>query len=43
MARPVRGPENARSARIEGVGRYVLAISVVLVVIAFVVAYIVVI
>jgi hypothetical protein len=43
MARPVRGPEEARSARKSGVVRYVLAISLVLVVIAFVVAYIVVI
>lgn len=43
MARPVRGPVEARSARKSGVVRYVLAISLVLVVIAFVVAYIVVI
>ena len=43
MARLVRGPEAARSARKSGVVRYVLAISIALVVIAFAVAYIVVI
>jgi len=42
MARPVvRGPEKVRQGREEGVGRYVLVISTVLVVILFVVAYIV--
>jgi len=36
----VRGPEKVRQGREEGVGRYVLVISTVLVVILFVVAYI---
>jgi len=41
MAGPVvRGPEKARQGRQEGVVRYVLVISTVLVVILFVVAYI---
>ena len=41
MARQVvRGTEKARAGREEGVGRYVLVISTVLVVILFVVAYI---
>ena len=37
----VGGPETARSGRKEGVVRYVLAVSVALVVILFLVAYIV--
>ena len=37
--RIVLTPENARSARKDGVLRYILAISLVLVVILFVVAY----
>jgi hypothetical protein len=41
MARPVvRGPENARQGRQEGVVRHILVISTALVVILFVVAYI---
>jgi hypothetical protein len=39
MARVVQSPEKARQARTQGVVRYVLVISTLLVVIAFAVAY----
>lgn len=39
--RIVKSPTNARAASKEGVGRYVLVISTVLVVIAFIIGYIV--